>query len=89
MGFSPILLTLCDYIEEPLQYHEEFLSLQPMFPPKYFDNFSTEGGYSEGLDAFVFSLDCDAECANTKNQLVFPTRISNKWESEISPISKS
>ena len=29
-----ILLTLCDSIGEPFQYHVEFLSLQPMFPPK-------------------------------------------------------
>ena len=27
-----------------------------MFPPKYFDNFSPEGGCSEGLDAFRFFL---------------------------------
>ena len=48
-GFLPniILLTLCDYIGEPFQYHEEILSLQPMFPPKPFD-------CSEGLDAFIF-----------------------------------
>ena len=32
-----ILLTLCDSIGEPFQYHVEFLSLQPMFPPKHFD----------------------------------------------------
>ena len=32
-----ILLTLCDSIGEPFQYHIEFLSLQPMFPPKHFD----------------------------------------------------
>ena len=48
-----IMLTLCDYIGE-LSYHEEFLSLHPMFRPKYFDNFSPEGGCSEGLDAFIF-----------------------------------
>ena len=36
---------------------EEFLSLQPMFPPKYSDNFSPEGRCSEGLDAFSF-LNC-------------------------------
>ena len=55
-GFLPdiILLTLCDYIGEPFRYHEEFLSLQPMFLPKHFDNFSPEGGCSEGLDAFSF-----------------------------------
>ena len=33
---------------------KEFLSLQPMFPPKPFDNFSPEGRCSEGLDAFRF-----------------------------------
>ena len=42
-----ILLTLCDFIGEPFQYHVEFLSLQPMFPPKPFDQL-------EGLDAFRF-----------------------------------
>ena len=42
-----ILLTLCDSIGESFQYHAEFLSLQPMFPPKPFD-------LSEGLDAFRF-----------------------------------
>ena len=31
------LLPLCDSIGEPFQYHVEFLSLQPMFPPKPFD----------------------------------------------------
>ena len=44
-----ILLTLCDSIGEPFQYHVELLSLQPMFPPKPFD-------YLEDLDAFRFSL---------------------------------
>ena len=69
-GFIPdiILLTLCDYIEEPLSYHEEFLSLQPMFPPKYFDKFSPEGGCVECLDAFrlktkdTMSLDYSSVC---------------------------
>ena len=42
-----ILLTLCNSIGEPFSYHVEFLSLQPMFPPKPFD-------LSEGLDAFRF-----------------------------------
>ena len=42
-----ILLTLCDSIGEPFQYHVEFLSLQPLFPPKPFD-------LLEGLDAFRF-----------------------------------
>ena len=32
-----ILLTLCDSIGEPFSCHVEFLSLQPMFPPKPFD----------------------------------------------------
>ena len=35
-----IMLTRCDYIGEPFCYHEEFLSLQPMFPTKYFDIFA-------------------------------------------------
>ena len=65
-GFLPdiILLTLHDYIGEPFGYHEEFLSLQPKFPPKSFGNFSSqggcsEGGCSEGLDAFRFLLNSD------------------------------
>ena len=29
-----ILSTRCSYIGEPFSYHEEVLSLQPMFPPK-------------------------------------------------------
>ena len=38
-GFLPdiILLTLCDSIGEPFEYHVEFLSLQPLFPLKSFD----------------------------------------------------
>ena len=34
-GFLPdiILLTRCGYIGEPVWYHEEVLSLQPMFLP--------------------------------------------------------
>ena len=34
-----MMLTLCDSIGEPFEYHVpvEFLSLQPMFPPKSFD----------------------------------------------------
>ena len=31
------LLTLFDYNGEPFYYHEEFLSLQPMFPRNPFD----------------------------------------------------
>ena len=52
-----ILLTRCNCVGEPLpwfRYDEEFLSLQPMFPPKDFDYFPPEGGCSEGLDAFKF-----------------------------------
>ena len=51
-----ILLTRCGYIGEPVSYHEEVLSLQPMFPPKPSDIFSPEGGCSAGLDAFRFFL---------------------------------
>ena len=50
-----ILLTRCDF-EELFRYHEEFLSLQPMFPTKSLDNFPPEGGCSEGLNAFRFFL---------------------------------
>ena len=50
-GLLPdILLTRFGYIREPFWYHEEFLSLHPMFPPKHLDNFSPEGGCSEGSD---------------------------------------
>ena len=49
-----ILLTRCDHIGEPSRYHEDSLSLQPIFTPKSFDIFSPEGGCSEGLDAFRF-----------------------------------
>ena len=57
-GFLPdiILLTRYGYIGEPVWYHEEVLSLQPMFPPKPSDIFSPESGCSEGLDAFRFFL---------------------------------
>ena len=53
-GFLPgiiLLLTLCHYL---LHWGNHYLtpcralSLQPMFPPKYFDNFPPEGGCSEG-----------------------------------------
>ena len=37
----------CGYFGEYILYHEEFLSLQPMFPPKPLDNFPPEGGCSE------------------------------------------
>ena len=47
-----IQLTLCDYIVigEPFRYKGEFLSPQPMFPPKSFDNFPPQDGCSEGSD---------------------------------------
>ena len=53
-----ILLTVvCDYIDWGtlliLPEYEELLSLQPIFPPKYFDNFSPEGGCSESLDKLI------------------------------------
>ena len=67
-GFLPdiILLTQCYYHRETrLKCHGEVLSLQPMIPPKRFDIFSpltdryyNTGGCSEGLDAFIFSLNC-------------------------------
>ena len=40
-GFLPdiILLTRCGYIGEPVSYHEEVLSLQPMFPPRSLHTF--------------------------------------------------
>ena len=42
-----IMLTLCDNIGEPFEYHEEFLSLQPiMFQPKPFD---CSGGLASGI----------------------------------------
>ena len=49
-----ILLTLCDYIEEPFRYYKKFMSLQPRFPPKSFENKSPEGGCSESFDAFRY-----------------------------------
>ena len=62
VGFSPIvLLTRCDYIGESFSYHQEFLPLQSMFPPKYFGNFLPEGGCSEDLDAFNFFLDTTSQ----------------------------
>ena len=36
------LSTRCSYIGEPLWYHEEVLSLQPMFPPKPLDTLPLE-----------------------------------------------
>ena len=42
----------------PFKYHEEVLSLQPMFPPKRFDK-----GMLEGLDAFrLFFKNCCTSC---------------------------
>ena len=38
---------------EPILYHEELLSLKPMFLPKSFD-VPYEGEYSGGLDAYRF-----------------------------------
>ena len=37
-----ILSTRCHYIGEPFWYHEEVLSLQPMFPPKPLDTLPLE-----------------------------------------------
>ena len=34
----------------PIECHDETLSLQPMFPPKRFDNVSPYPGCSKGLD---------------------------------------
>ena len=52
-----LLLTLCDYTGGPFRYHEELLSLQPMFPPKPFYTFfpsRVDAQNDEGLDAFNF-----------------------------------
>ena len=49
-----ILSTRCSYIGEPFRYHEEVLSLQPMFPPKPLDTLPLEVDAQEGLDAFRF-----------------------------------
>ena len=50
-------------IGEPVKYHEEVLSLQPMIPPKRFDIFPLTGGCSEGLDAFIFFfIHCRIQC---------------------------
>ena len=59
VGLLPeiMMLTLCDYIGEPFQYNEEFLSLEPMFhvsTSKFFYNISPET--QKGLDAFIFFL---------------------------------
>ena len=58
-GFLPdiILLTQCYYhtLGNPIKFHEEVLSLQPMIPPKRYDIFfPLTGGCSEGLDALIF-----------------------------------
>ena len=37
-----ILSTRCSYIGGPFWYHEEILSLQPMFPPKPLDTLPLE-----------------------------------------------
>ena len=58
VGFSPILYS-CLYVAtlgNTFKYNVELLSLQPMFPPKYFEYFPPEGGCSEVLDAFSFVL---------------------------------
>ena len=56
-GFLPdliLLLTQCYYHRgNPIECHEEVLSLQPMIPPKRFDVlFPCLGLCTEGLDAF-------------------------------------
>ena len=44
-------------LENPFDAIKSFCPyMHSMFPPKYFDNFSPEGGCSEGLDAFRFFL---------------------------------
>ena len=54
-----ILLTQC-YLHRgtpgnPFKCHQEVLYLQPLIPPKRFENFSPlTGGCSEGLGAFCF-----------------------------------
>ena len=41
----------------PIKCHEEVLSLQPMIPPRRFDiSPPLTRGCSQGLDAFIFSL---------------------------------
>ena len=56
VGFSPMSYCwpyqVCDYIGEPFWYHEESLSLQPMFPLKYFDKFPPEGECSMRSEFF-------------------------------------
>ena len=42
---SSKLLTLCDHIGKPLQYHEELLSLQPMFQPKIYNSMEEVDNY--------------------------------------------
>ena len=66
-----ILLTRCGYTWEPFWYHEEFMSLQPMFPPKSFDNFPPEAGCSEGLDAFrfFFSVTLEKDCTASARRI--------------------
>ena len=66
-GFLPdvLLLTLCDYTGEPISYHEELLSLQPMFSPESFD-IPPEGKYSGGLDEFIFLFKHHPEGKSTR-----------------------
>ena len=56
--------------ENPLECHEEVLSLQPMILPKRFDIFPLTGGCSEGLDAFsfYFNLQCEHLYYNSSAQ---------------------
>ena len=69
-----ILLTRCGYIGELVRYHEEVLSLQPMFLPKPLDIFPPEGGCSEGLAAFRFF-------SNNNNILRKKKLFRQRWES--------
>ena len=69
-GFLPetILFTLCDNIGEPCQYHVpvEFLSLQPMFPPK---PFHCSGGLAEFRFFFKNDAPCRLEARFARNNL--------------------
>ena len=51
-----ILLIRWGYVGELFRYHKEFLPIQPVFPPKFVDNFPPEGECSEALDTFGFFL---------------------------------
>ena len=53
-----------------------FLALQPMFPPKRFDNFPRLIGwmlrrFQEGLDAFIFFFGHDKRLSNEKCPMRF------------------